>query len=60
MVSLYISFLWRGNWNGRGSAISRTLKMENVLRAERQGRVKRVAAKAGDSLALDQLILEFE
>jgi len=31
-----------------------------VLRAERRGTVKRVAAKAGDSLAVDQLILEFE
>ncbi len=45
---------------GQTLATVEAMKMENVLRAERQGRVKRVAAKAGDSLALDQLILEFE
>ena len=33
--------------------------MENTLRAERAGTVKRVAAKPGESLAVDQLILEF-
>jgi propionyl-CoA carboxylase alpha chain len=30
-----------------------------VLRAERDGKVKAVRAKAGDSLAVDQVILEF-
>ena len=36
------------------------MKMENVLRAERDGRIARLRAKAGDSLAVDQVILEFE
>jgi propionyl-CoA carboxylase alpha chain len=45
---------------GQTLATVEAMKMENVLRAERQGRVKRVAATPGDSLALDQLILEFE
>jgi propionyl-CoA carboxylase alpha chain len=36
------------------------MKMENVLRAERRGRVAKVHAKAGDSLAVDAVILEFE
>jgi len=36
------------------------MKMENVLRAERDGKVAKVLAKAGDSLAVDQVILEFE
>ena len=36
------------------------MKMENVLRAERDGRVKRLCAKPGDSLAVDQIILELE
>ena len=35
------------------------MKMENVLRAERDGTVKKVNAKKGDSLAVDQVILEF-
>ena len=34
--------------------------MENILRAEKRGRVARVAAKPGDSLAVDEVILEFE
>ena len=33
--------------------------MENLLRAERRGVVKRVVATAGSSLAVDELILEF-
>jgi propionyl-CoA carboxylase alpha chain len=36
------------------------MKMENVLKAERKGVVKRVAAIAGQSLAVDELIMEFE
>jgi propionyl-CoA carboxylase alpha chain len=35
------------------------MKMENVLRAERDGRVKAVKAKSGDSLAVDAVIMEF-
>ncbi len=35
------------------------MKMENVLRAERDGRVARIAANPGDSVSADQLILEF-
>ncbi len=35
------------------------MKMENILRAERDGVVKTLKAKAGDSLAVDAVILEF-
>jgi propionyl-CoA carboxylase alpha chain len=35
------------------------MKMENVLKAERDGVVKAVKAKAGDSLSVDAIILEF-
>ncbi|MFV0294711.1 MAG: biotin/lipoyl-containing protein, partial [Hyphomicrobiaceae bacterium] len=35
------------------------MKMENVLRAERDGIIKTVNAKAGDSLAVDAVIMEF-
>ncbi|NGO54666.1 acetyl-CoA carboxylase biotin carboxylase subunit [Allomesorhizobium camelthorni] len=45
---------------GQALATVEAMKMENVLRAERKGTVKRVAAKAGASLAVDELILEFE
>jgi propionyl-CoA carboxylase alpha chain len=40
-------------------AVVEAMKMENVLRAERDGSVKKVNAKAGDSLAVDAVILEF-
>jgi propionyl-CoA carboxylase alpha chain len=45
---------------GEPVAVVEAMKMENVLRAERDGRVKRVAAKPGDSLPVDAVILEFE
>ena len=34
--------------------------MVNILRAQKAGRVVSVAAAAGDSLAVDQIILEME
>jgi propionyl-CoA carboxylase alpha chain len=45
---------------GEPLAIIEAMKMENVLRAERDGRIVRIRANAGDSLAVDQVILEFE
>ncbi len=36
------------------------MKMENVLRAERQGVVKKINAEPGASLAVDDVIMEFE
>jgi propionyl-CoA carboxylase alpha chain len=45
---------------GEPLAIVEAMKMENVLRAERDGRVARIRANPGDSLAVDQVILEFE
>jgi propionyl-CoA carboxylase alpha chain len=35
------------------------MKMENVLRAERDGTVKMIKVKPGDSLAVDAVIMEF-
>ena len=40
-------------------AVVEAMKMENVLRAERDGAVKKINAKAGDSLAVDAVIMEF-
>jgi Acetyl/propionyl-CoA carboxylase, alpha subunit len=45
---------------GQALAIVEAMKMENTLRAERRGVVKRIAACAGASLAVDELIMEFE
>jgi propionyl-CoA carboxylase alpha chain len=44
---------------GEPLAIVEAMKMENVLRAERDATVAKVLAKAGDSLAVDAVILEF-
>jgi propionyl-CoA carboxylase alpha chain len=44
---------------GEPLAIVEAMKMENVLRAERDATVQSVAAKEGDSLAVDAVILEF-
>ncbi len=44
---------------GEELAVVEAMKMENVLRAERDGTVARLRAKPGDSLAVDQVILEF-
>ncbi|MEI9402562.1 acetyl/propionyl/methylcrotonyl-CoA carboxylase subunit alpha [Mesorhizobium argentiipisi] len=45
---------------GQTLATVEAMKMENVLRAERLAVVKAIAAKAGASLAVDDLIMEFE
>ena len=45
---------------GEELAVVEAMKMENVLRAERDGTVKKIHAAPKDSLAVDQIILEFE
>ena len=45
---------------GEPLVVVEAMKMENVLRAERDGRVAKLRAKPGDSLAVDQVILELE
>ncbi|HEY6859656.1 MAG TPA: acetyl/propionyl/methylcrotonyl-CoA carboxylase subunit alpha [Pseudolabrys sp.] len=44
---------------GETVAVVEAMKMENVLRAEIDGMVKKINAKPGDSLAVDAIILEF-
>jgi propionyl-CoA carboxylase alpha chain len=44
---------------GEALAIVEAMKMENVLRAERDGTIAKLRAQPGDSLAVDQVILEF-
>jgi propionyl-CoA carboxylase alpha chain len=44
---------------GDALAIVEAMKMENILKAERDGKVKKISAKPGDSLAVDAVILEF-
>jgi len=45
---------------GERLAVIEAMKMENVLKAEQDGKVKKVVAKPGASLAVDEIIIEFE
>jgi propionyl-CoA carboxylase alpha chain len=45
---------------GQPLATVEAMKMENILRAEKSGTVKELMAAQGDSLAVDQVILEIE
>jgi propionyl-CoA carboxylase alpha chain len=45
---------------GQALCTVEAMKMENILRAERKGVVSRINAGAGDSLAVDDVIMEFE
>ncbi|MDO6415636.1 acetyl/propionyl/methylcrotonyl-CoA carboxylase subunit alpha [Sphingomonas sp. BIUV-7] len=45
---------------GQPLAVVEAMKMENILRAEKAGTVKSVEAIAGESLAVDAVILEFD
>ncbi len=45
---------------GERVAVIEAMKMENVLLASADGVVKEVKARQGDSLAVDQAIVEFE
>jgi propionyl-CoA carboxylase alpha chain len=44
---------------GQALATIEAMKMENTLKAERTGRVSKVRAKEGETLAVDQVILDF-
>ena len=45
---------------GQALCTIEAMKMENILRAEKKGVVTKVNAAAGDSLAVDDVIMEFE
>ncbi|WP_332654392.1 acetyl/propionyl/methylcrotonyl-CoA carboxylase subunit alpha [Brevundimonas sp.] len=45
---------------GETVAIIEAMKMQNILKAERDGVVKAVSAKAGDPVAADDVLVEFE
>jgi propionyl-CoA carboxylase alpha chain len=44
---------------GETLAVVEAMKMENVLRAERDGIIKKIPVKPGDSVAVDAVIMEF-
>ena len=44
---------------GETLAVVEAMKMENVLRAERDGVIEKICVKPGDSVAVDAVIMEF-
>jgi propionyl-CoA carboxylase alpha chain len=44
---------------GEVVAVLEAMKMQNIIRAEHDGKVKAVNAKAGDSVAADEVLVEF-
>jgi propionyl-CoA carboxylase alpha chain len=44
---------------GETLAVVEAMKMENILRAERDGTIKTVRVKKGDSVAVDAVLMEF-
>ena len=45
---------------GQPLAVVEAMKMENILRAEKAAVVKTISAQQGESLSVDQVILELE
>jgi propionyl-CoA carboxylase alpha chain len=45
---------------GEKLAVIEAMKMENILKAEQDCKVKKISAAVGESLAVDQVIIEFE
>jgi propionyl-CoA carboxylase alpha chain len=45
--------------SGETLAVVEAMKMENILRAERDGTIKKIRVKPGDSVAVDAVIMEF-
>jgi propionyl-CoA carboxylase alpha chain len=44
---------------GETLAVVEAMKMENILRAERDGTINKIRVKPGDSVAVDAVIMEF-
>jgi propionyl-CoA carboxylase alpha chain len=45
---------------GEKLAVIEAMKMENILKADQDCKVKKIAAAVGESLSVDQVIIEFE
>jgi len=46
--------------DGQELCILEAMKMQNVIKAEKNGVIKSVKVKAGDSVTVDELLIEFE
>ena len=46
--------------DGQQLCIIEAMKMQNVLKSEVSGKIKKVNVKAGDSVVVDEILIEFE
>ena len=46
--------------DGQELCVIEAMKMQNIIKAETDGKIKKVSIKAGDSVGVDQLLIEFE
>lgn len=46
--------------DGQDLGIIEAMKMQNVLKSEVEGTIKKVHVKAGDNVGVDQLLVEFD
>lgn len=46
--------------DGQQLCIIEAMKMQNIIKAERDGKIKSIKVKAGDSVAVDAILIEFE
>lgn len=46
--------------DGQDLCVIEAMKMQNILKSERDGVIKSVKVVAGDSVSVDQLLIEFE
>lgn len=46
--------------DGQDLCVVEAMKMQNILKSERDGVIKSVKVKSGDSVAVDELLIEFE
>jgi propionyl-CoA carboxylase alpha chain len=59
LVRAIMVFVGQAVKRGESLCMVEAMKMENVLRAERDVTIKKIIAKEGDSLAVDAVIMEF-
>ena len=63
MPGLLVSILVKENQVIEGNqplAVIEAMKMENIIKSERKAKIKKINCKEGDSLEVDQIILEFD
>ncbi len=63
MPGLLVSILVKENQEieeNQPLAVIEAMKMENIIKSEKKTKIKKISCSEGDSLEVDQIILEFE